>query len=103
MIPWPTETNFRFGSHSVCDARSVYPAPPVVSIEKSDQFAPAFRNAVIKGRGLAAVGLTQYADLGGELTQDFRQYGPWSRRPLPEFRVRRRENPATARSESLLL
>src|SRR5882762_1747161 len=57
------EANFRFGGHRARDARQFIKGPPVVGIEKSDQFATAFGNAVIKSRGLAAVGFAKNANL----------------------------------------
>jgi len=60
------------GRESLRDALQLSLSPPVVAIEKRDDFAAAFRNAGIESGSLAAVLLSDQADARFEAADDFR-------------------------------
>ena len=62
----------RVGRHHVASGFELVGSPGVVAVEKGDQLAAAFRDAVVEGAGLSTVGFTEDTDLRGKLGENLR-------------------------------
>src|SRR5205807_9910633 len=66
-------SDIRISGHSLYHASQLIACPPIITIQKRNDFAFALRNPGIEGRGLSAVRFTQQADARRKFSNNFRR------------------------------